>query len=153
MLFHVFRQKFCLIGSKVTLVAFVGLFSIVCFQMFLQIAQLGWSTITCVAFVCLFSTVYFQICYQNVFIRGWIITLVAFAWFFSTLCFQMRFCVNWICDFVISFLLLEKGHWSQTNNEWSSCLKVRANLLSANHLVQIILLSLNSLMDLVEVLF
>ena len=57
-------------GRIVELVAFVWLFSTMCFQMSPQIACLRGCKVTFVAFVWLFSTVYFQMCR--------IVTLVAF---------------------------------------------------------------------------
>ena len=75
--------------GKITLVAFVWLYSTVHFQMLSQIACPRRSIVTLVAFVWFFSTVYFQMFLQSTFITGCIITLVAFVRFFSTVRFQV----------------------------------------------------------------
>ena len=57
-------QNICPRGCKVTLVAFVWLFSTVCCQMSPQIAYPRRCIVTLVAFVGLFPTVHFQMCPQ-----------------------------------------------------------------------------------------
>ena len=89
-------QLACLRGCIVTLVAFVGFFSTVCFQMFPQIACMICFKVTLVTFVCLFSTVCFQVCPQVIFARRCILTLIAFVCFFSTACFQV--CLQMACQ-------------------------------------------------------
>ena len=69
----VFAQLFALY-----LLDFVGLFSVMCFQMSVQVPCVRGCKITLVAFVGLFSTVCFQIFPQIAYINGCIITLVAF---------------------------------------------------------------------------
>ena len=87
--FHVCHQLACTNGCIATLVAFIWLFSTMCFQMSLQIAWLTGCKVTLVAFVWLFSTVDFQMCFQGACITGFKITLVAFVWLFSTVGSQM----------------------------------------------------------------
>ena len=110
--FLVYPQIPCLIGGIVTLVAFVRLFSTVCFQMSFQIACMRGSKVTLVAFVCFLPTMWFQMLYSHwlhlfnfsplcVFIlrfhmslqvvcpRGCIVILVAFVQLFPTVHFQM----------------------------------------------------------------
>ena len=57
--------------------------------MFPQIACPCGYRVTLVAFVQLFSTVRFQMIPQSECVRGCIITLVAFVWLFPTACFQV----------------------------------------------------------------
>ena len=83
------NQRAWIGAGKVTLVAFVWLFSTVRFQMCPQMAGIGSCIITLVAFVRLFSTVCFQMSPQSACIRGCIVTLVAFVRLFSTVHFQM----------------------------------------------------------------
>ena len=71
-------QTTCLRRGKVTLVAFVWLFSTVRFQMYPQMTCPRRGIVTLVAFVRLFSTVHFQMCPQAACLRGCIVTLVAF---------------------------------------------------------------------------
>ena len=82
-------QPFGLRRGKLTLVAFVWLFSTMHFQMSPQVACTRRGIITLVAFVWLFSTVHFQMSPQIACLRGWKLTLVAFVWLFSTVHFQM----------------------------------------------------------------
>ena len=82
-------QPFGLRRGKLTLVAFVWLFSTMHFQMSPQVACTRRGIITLVAFVWLFSTVHFQMSPQIACLRGWKLTLVAFVWLFSTVQFQM----------------------------------------------------------------
>ena len=82
-------QPFGLRRGKLTLVAFVWLFSTMHFQMSPQVACTRRGIITLVAFVWLFSTVHFQMSPQIACLRGWKLTLVAFLWLFSTVHFQM----------------------------------------------------------------
>ena len=67
------------------------LFSMVRFQMSLQIACMRWCIVTLVAFVWFFSTVHFQMGPQIVCTRGCIFTLVAFVWphydFYTCICY------------------------------------------------------------------
>ena len=82
-------QITCLGGCILTLVAFVQLFSAVCFQM----CPLSPCIIGCkfalVAFVRLFSTVRFHMCLQIPCLNRCKFALVAFVWLFSTVPFQM----------------------------------------------------------------
>ena len=89
MRFQMPPQIVCPRGCKVTLVAFVWLFSSVCLQMCPQMVWIRGCIITLVAFVWLFSTVRFQMGPQSACIRRCKITLVALVWLFSTVCFQM----------------------------------------------------------------
>ena len=59
-------QRIWVTAGKVTLVAFVWLFSSVCFHMIPQITCLDRCKVTLVAFVWLFSTVHFQVSPQMV---------------------------------------------------------------------------------------
>ena len=72
----------CLNGCKVTLVAFVWLFSTMCLQMSPQNVCARGCKVTLVAFVWLFSNVGFQMCPQMACMRRCIITQVAIVWFF-----------------------------------------------------------------------
>ena len=76
-------------AGKVTLIAFVWLFSTVCFQMCPQTSCTRGGIITLVTFIWLFSTVCFQMCHQMSCLWGCKVTLVAFVQLFSTVCFQM----------------------------------------------------------------
>ena len=87
--FLVFCQSVGPWGCKVTLVAFVWLFSTVHLQMKLQIVWPGGCIITLVAFVYLFSGVSFQIFLQIASLVGCKVTLVTFVWLLPTVCFQM----------------------------------------------------------------
>ena len=69
----------------VTLVAFVWLFSTVCFQMCPQTVCLKRGKVALVAFVRLFSTMRFQMCLQIACPRRVIV------WLYSMVCFQMCF--------------------------------------------------------------
>ena len=82
-------QMACLIGCKITLVAFVWFLSSVCYQMCPQITYPRGNKITLFAFVWFFSTVRHQMFLQIVCPRGNIVTLVAFVWLFSNMCFIM----------------------------------------------------------------
>ena len=84
-----FPQIACLRRGIVTLVAFVRLFSTVCFQMCPQFVCPRWCEVTLVAFVLIFPTVRFQMCPQMASLNGCKVTLVAFVWLFSTVRFQM----------------------------------------------------------------
>ena len=68
-------------GRKVTLAAFVWLFSTVCFQMSPQSTCITGSKVTLVAFEWLFSTVCSQMCPQITCLRRCIVALVAFVWY------------------------------------------------------------------------
>ena len=61
-------------------IAFVWLFSVVCFKMYLQIAWLRRGVVTLVAFVWLFSAIQFQMCSQMLCPRRGNATLFAFRW-------------------------------------------------------------------------
>ena len=81
--FQMCHQSACIRGCIVTLVAFVWLFTSVCFHMSPQMAFLGGCIVTLFAFVRLFSTVTFQMSPQIVCVRGCKVTLIAFVWLFS----------------------------------------------------------------------
>ena len=83
------------------LLAFVCLFSTVCFQMSPQIACLRGCKVTLIAFVWLFSTVFFQMSPQMACLRGCIITLVAFVWLFPTVYFHMKLQIAFVRGRVI----------------------------------------------------
>ena len=74
-------------GRKVTLVAFVWLFSRVGFQMYPQSVFLCRCKITLVSFVWLISAVCFQMSLQMVCMRRCKVTLIAYVWLFSTVRF------------------------------------------------------------------
>ena len=76
-------------GCKVTSVAFVWLFSTVCFQMCPQIARLRGCIVALVAFVWLFSVVDFKMTSKAAFCRGYILTFVALVW-----CFSFNICIS-----------------------------------------------------------
>ena len=75
--------------GKVTLVAFVWLFSTVRFQMCPQMACPRGCIVTLVAFFGLFAAVHFQMCLQTTCMAGCEITLVAFVWLISAVYFKM----------------------------------------------------------------
>ena len=75
-------QITCMRRCIVTLVAFVWLFSTVCFQMFPQIACMSGCIFTLVAFVRFFSTAWEDV-------KSHWLHLFDFVWLFSTVCFQM----------------------------------------------------------------
>ena len=93
--------RFQIWRSKVALVAFVWLFSTVCFQMSPQIACLGRSKVTLVAFL---SIVHFQKYTWNVCFSGEIVALMAFVWFLSAIT------VGRICKLNITLRLNFFGH-------------------------------------------
>ena len=88
-------QTGCPRRCKVTLVAFVWLFSSVCLQMSPQATWIRTGIFTLVAFVWLFSAVGFQMCPQSTLVSAGIFTLWyrialdAFAGLFSTVGYQM----------------------------------------------------------------
>ena len=85
-------QSACLNRGKVTLVAFVWLFSTVCFQMSPQNVCPRRCIVTLVAFVQLFSSVCFQMSPQMTCPRRCVFTLVAFFQLYSIVClFQNNF--------------------------------------------------------------
>ena len=85
-------QSACMRGCKVTLVAFVWLFSAVCFQMCPQIACIWGCIVTLVAFVRLYPTVCFQMCPQSACMRGCKVALVAST--YVTLYYCLHFSSN-----------------------------------------------------------
>ena len=99
-------QSACIRGCKITLVAFVWLFSTVRFQMSPQIACLRRGIVTLLAFLWLFSTVRFQMGPQIASLRRCIITQVAFVWLLSTVYLQMFPQWTWIRVKVCSWCLL-----------------------------------------------
>ena len=83
-------QIACLRGCIIALVAFVWLFSTVCFQMFPQRTWIRACKVTLVTFVWLLSTVLFQMWPQIACMNGCKVTLVAFVWLFSTVHFRLK---------------------------------------------------------------
>ena len=81
--FRMSPQIACPRRCKVTLAAFVWFFSTVRFQMRTQISCLRWCIVTLGAFVWLFSAMLFKMTSQAAFHRGWKLTFVALVWFFS----------------------------------------------------------------------
>ena len=73
-------QIACLRGCKITLAAFVWLFSTVSFQVCPSRTRIKAGIFTLVTFVWLFSAVYFQMYPQMACIRSCIVTLIAFIW-------------------------------------------------------------------------
>ena len=88
---HMSHQRTRSRACKITLGAFVWLFSTVRFQMCPQIACMGGCILTLVALVWLFSTVCFQMLSQIACPRRCIVALGAFLWLFSIVHFQMSF--------------------------------------------------------------
>ena len=78
---HMSPQRTWVRTGKVTLVAFVWLFTTVRFQMFPQITWMIRGIVTLVAFVWLFSTVHLQMCPQLAWMRRYKGTLVTYVWF------------------------------------------------------------------------
>ena len=76
--FHVRPQRAWIRAVKLTLVAFVRLFSSVYFQMCFQRACIRGCKVTLVAFMCLFPSVRCQMCLQMACLRRDKVTLVAF---------------------------------------------------------------------------
>ena len=87
--FQMFPQIVCRKGVIITPVAFVWLFTTVCFHMPIQSACIGGCIITLFALVRLFSTVCFQVFLQMACLKECIVTLIALVWLFATVCFQM----------------------------------------------------------------
>ena len=93
----------------VALVAFVWLFSTVCFQMSPQIACPRRGIVTLVAFVWPFSAVRFQMTLQITCLKGNKVALVEFAWLFSTVSFHMcpqSVCINERIVTLVAFVWL-----------------------------------------------
>ena len=82
-------QMACLRECIVALIAFVWLFSTMCFQMWPQRVCPRKGIVALVAFVWLFSTVRLQMCLQGACIRRCKVTLVAYVWLVSIVRFQM----------------------------------------------------------------
>ena len=82
LVFQMCPQSTCLRRCKITLVAFVWLFSIVHFQMSPQIACLRTGKVTLVAFFWFFSFVHLKMTPKAAFCRGYIFTFVALVWIF-----------------------------------------------------------------------
>ena len=100
-------QRACKSGCKTTQIAFVWLFSTVCFEMRLQMVCPRRCIVTLVAFVKLVYTVCCQMFPQSTCLRGCIVTLVAFVRFFSSVYFQMfpQFtCLKGCIGFIIKFI-------------------------------------------------
>ena len=102
MLFHVCHQLVCPYGSIVTLIAFVSLFSTVCFQMSPQSACVSGCIITLIAFVSLFSNVHFQMSPQTASTISRKLALIAFMCCFLVDNFAQIF-LNWLITFKILF--------------------------------------------------
>ena len=83
-------QIACLCGCKVTLVAFIWLFSKVCFQMSPQITCPRRCKVTLVAFVWLFSTIFLNVSSMYFDQRRHTISLVALVYLFPTVHFHLR---------------------------------------------------------------
>ena len=96
-------QIACLKGCKITLVAFVGLFST---MGFLMSPQRTWIRVTLVAFFLLFSTVCFRMSPQIACITGCIIILDALVWLFSSVHFQMCSQCSWIRAGIVTLVAL-----------------------------------------------
>ena len=99
-------QIACIVRSILTLVAFLWLFSTVCFQMCPQFTYPRGCIVTLVAFVWLFSTVLFQMSPQMASMRRGIVTLIALGWFCNIVflihkVFYIYICYAWyiICSF------------------------------------------------------
>ena len=78
--FQMSPQNVCIGWCKVTLVAFVWLFSAVCSQRFPQIAFMWGCKFTLAAIIWLLSNVHFQMCLQIICPTWSIVTIVAFVW-------------------------------------------------------------------------
>ena len=100
--FQMFSQVACLWGCKVTLIAFVWLFSNVFFHVCLQSTFIRWCIVTLVAFVWLFSSVFFHVCYQTVCPRRGKVTLDAFVWLFSIVRFQMSLQISCLIGCIVT---------------------------------------------------
>ena len=103
---HMCPQLVCLRRYKVTLVAFVRLFSIVRFWMSPQHACPGRSKVTLVTFVWLFSFVRFQMCPQIACLRRCKVTLVALFWPISAMCFKMSLQMAYLRRCIITLIAL-----------------------------------------------
>ena len=74
-------QTTCLRQCRTILVAFIWLFSTVCFQMCSQMAcRLRGSIVTLIAFIWLFATMFSQMNPQITSTRRYLVTLIAFLW-------------------------------------------------------------------------
>ena len=100
----------CLSEYKVTLAAFVCLFSAVHYQMFPQIACLRRWIIILIALVWLFITACYKMHLEMACLRERKITLVAFVWLFSAVCVQMSpqsCCIRGRKVTLVTFALLQ----------------------------------------------
>ena len=104
---------------KVTLVAFIWLFSTVHFQMCLQNACIGGCIVTLVALIWLHSTVRFQMCPQTACPNRCKVTLVAFVRLFSTVHFQMSL-VYCLCQ-TETMRIANQKRWQMKVKVWSTC--------------------------------
>ena len=86
---HLFDFSLCVFKRTFKELAFVWLFSTVCFSTNLQRACLRGCKVTLVAFVCDSSSAYFQMNPQMTCKRRFIITLIAFVWLFSNIFVQL----------------------------------------------------------------
>ena len=123
-------QSTCIRGCKVTLIAFVWLFSTVFFQMSHQMAWLRGCIITLVAFVWLFSSVCFQMSLQMARVSGYIHALVAFVhlfdivslfhWDFHICIFSAHVLISnsffhfHSVHFVVLLQMVTSWHWSKS---------------------------------------
>ena len=142
--FQMSPKMACLNRCKITLVAFVGIFSTVRFQMSSQMACLRRCKITLVAFVWLFSTVCFRMCPEISRMRGLIVTLPAFI---SIVYFVRIFHIVIICSCVIvANILFHHHHETSVVFDWIAvsnlpifligCIK-RESLISSNKIPKI----------------
>ena len=101
-------QMACMRRCIVALVAFVWLFSTVCFQMLPQMACMRRCIVTLAAFMWLFSTVCFQMSPQIACMRRNIATLITFAFWFNEIVSHFFLYLH-LCPF--SFTQMIASNW------------------------------------------
>ena len=99
-------QMACTSWCKVTLLAFVWLFSTVHFNVCPQSTCITGCKVTLVAFVWLFPTVRFQMCPQIACLRRCKVALVAFVWPFPTVYFQMSLQIACLVIGIVTLIAL-----------------------------------------------
>ena len=103
--FRMYSHRACIKGCKVTLVAFVCLFSIHCAFSNVSSNRLPVRMHSHIGYIfLLFSTVRFKMCPQIACLRRVKVTLVAFVRLFSTVCFQMSSQITFLigCIFTLA---------------------------------------------------
>ena len=83
-----------------------------------QIAWMRRCRVTLAAFVWLFSTVSFQMLPQMACLRRCIVALVAFVWLYSTVCFQMLPQIAWMRRCIVTLCFQMCPGWEEIKSLW-----------------------------------